>query len=120
MGARGIGDEAFAAGCYLRASTNMEVRALADTGRAPFKLLSSLAGCQSEGLDGLSLLTIDGEGLVAVINFMFCVAVSEYEDGMGDLWAAKGEPPPEGFSTLVKLSPLHFACNAAFWGNRRG
>ena len=64
-------DEAFAAGCSLCASVDLEVGSLADTGHPPFKLLRSLAGRQLEGLDFLALLTIDGDGLVTVINSVF-------------------------------------------------
>ena len=31
----------------------------------------------------------------------------------------KGELPPDGLPTLVKLSPMHFACNSAFQGKIR-
>ena len=70
-------DEAFTDGCSLRASVDLEVSALADTGRLPFKLLQILAGHQLEGLDFLALLTIYGKWLVAILNFLFCVAASD-------------------------------------------
>ena len=85
------------------------VFALADTGRAPFKLLRSLADRRLEGLDLLALLTIDGDGLVTVLHLLFCIAASDYENGTGNLWDVKGEPPPpEGLPTLVKLLSLQF------------
>ena len=78
---------------------------LAETGRAPFKLMRS----SLEGLDLLALLTIDGDGLVTVLHLLFCIAASDYENGTGNLWDVKGEPPPpEGLPTLVKLLSLQF------------
>ena len=47
---------------------------------------------------------------------LFCVAEREYEERLGCLWAVKGEPPSEGLPNLVKLTPPHFTCYAAFWG----
>ena len=44
------------------------------------------------------------------------MAVREYEERLGCLWAVKGEIPSEGLTNLVKLTPLHFACYTAFWG----
>ena len=73
-----VDDEDFAAGCYLRTSINLEVGALAETGRTPFQLLRSLSGRRLEGLDCHDLLTIDGNGLVNVLHLLFCVAASEY------------------------------------------
>jgi len=73
-----------------------------------------------EILDRLALLTIDGDGLVAILHSLFCVAASEYENRTGILWAAKEDPPPEGLPTLVNLLPLHFSCNLAFQGNSQG
>ena len=37
-------------------------------------------------------------------------------DGSGNLWDKKGDLPPDGLPTIVKLLPLHFACNMAFQG----
>ena len=48
--------------------------------------------------------------------FLLCIAASEYEDGPGNLWAAKGEIKIPLLLTLVKLLLLHFACNAPFRG----
>ena len=59
-----VDDVDFAAGCYLHTSVNLEVGALAETGRTPFKLLQSLAGRRLEVLDRLALLIIDGNRLV--------------------------------------------------------
>ena len=50
---------------------------------------------------------------------MFCVASSEYEDGTGDLWDAKGDINIPPLLTLVNILPLHFACNASFRGTSR-
>ena len=73
-----------------------------------------------EGLDHLALLTFDGNGLVATLQFLFYIAASEYENGMGNLWGAKGEPPPEGLFTLANLFLLHFTCNLAVQVNIQG
>ena len=63
---------------------------------------------------------IDGDGVVSVLHLLFCVAASEYMDGPGNLWAAKGKLHPEGLPSLVKISTLYFACNTAFQEKSRG
>ena len=113
-------DEAFAPGYSSRAAVDLDVGALAETGRTLFKFLMSLAGRQLEGLDWPALLTIDGDGVVAVLRLLFCVAASEYEDGPGELLAEKEELPHKVLPTLVKLLLLYFACNTAFWGTSQG
>ena len=80
-----VDDKAFAAGCSLHASVNLYVGALAETGRTPFNLLRRLEGRRLECLDRLTLLTIGGDGLVAVLHSLFCVAASEYDNETGDL-----------------------------------
>ena len=107
--------ETFAAEGSSRADFNLDVGALVYTSRAPFEIPRSLVGRRLEGLDCLALPTIHDDGVVAVLHSMFYVAASEYEDGTGFLWAMKGDLPQEGIPTLVKFSPLHFACNTAFW-----
>ena len=47
------------------------------------------------------------------------MATRKYEDGAGNLWAAKGYLHPDGLPTLINLSPLHFVCNTAFRGMSR-
>ena len=110
------GDKAFTVGHYLHAAINLDVGALAETGRATFELLRSLAGHRSEGLNRLALLKIDGKGLLNILHLLLFVSASEYDGGPGDLWAVKGELPSEGLPTLVKLLPIHTARNTTFWG----
>ena len=95
-------------GCYSCAAADLDVGSLKETGRALFKLLRSIYGRQLYGLDHPALLTINGDRIVFVLHSLFYLAASEYEDRPGNLWAAKGEPPPEGLPTLVKLSLLQY------------
>ena len=69
-----VEDEAFTAGCSLCTGVHMDVGDLVDTGRASFELLQSLVGCRLEGLDHLTLMKIDGNGMVAVLHSLLCVA----------------------------------------------
>ena len=43
--------------------------------------------------------------MVATLHLLFYIAASEYENRKCNLWDAKGEPPPEGLSTLANLFP---------------
>ena len=115
----GVEDKAFAEGRSSCAAVDLDVGDLAKTSRATFKLLRSLVWRHPEGLYRLALLSINGERMVVVLHSIFYMEASEYEDGPGDLWAVKGDIPSEGLPTLIKLLPLHFACNTAFRGTIR-
>ena len=67
-------DKAFAEGSSSHSSVDLDVGTLAGTGLTTFKLLRSLPGRLSEGLDRLALLMIDGKGLVSIFHSLFCVA----------------------------------------------
>ena len=113
---RAVGDKALVTSWSTRADVDLYIGTLSETGRATYDLLTILSGRRLEGLNRLTLLTINGEGLVAVLHSLFCMTYSEYEDGMGGIWAVKGELPSEGIQTLVNLTSLQFAFNAAFQG----
>ena len=98
-------DGDFAAGFSLRAFVNLEVGSLAETRHMTFKLQWSLVRRRLEGCDNIALLTIDSNGLVAVLHSLFCIAVRmrmvRKTSGM-----CRESPPPEGLPTLAKLLPL--------------
>ena len=98
-----VEDEDFVGGRSSHATVKLEVGALAETSPATFELLSSLARRRLEGLDSLSLLTNEVEGLVTVLHLLFSVAKSEYEEGPENLWVVNGELPYKGLLTLVNL-----------------
>ena len=76
-----------------RASLDLDVGALSETGRSTNELLRSLTGQRSEDLNCLGLLNIYGKGNVAVLHLLFCMTASEYEDGMGVILEVKGGLP---------------------------
>ena len=45
----------------------------------------------------------NNKGMVAVLQLLFCVVESEYEDGPGKIWEVKGGLFSGRLSTLVKL-----------------
>ena len=56
------------------AATDFSIDALVESIRAPYELLQSLAGRHAKGLDWLTLLVINGEGIVLIIHSIFCIA----------------------------------------------
>ena len=73
-----VEDEAFLAGCSSRAVIDLEIGALAETNCTLSELLRSLAGRRLESLDRLALLTINGDGVVAVLHLIFFISASDY------------------------------------------
>ena len=67
----------------------------------------------------MNLLTIYREGLMSILQYLFCISRGEYKEGPGDLWDTKGEILANGLPSLVNISNLHFTCNKALQGSRR-
>ena len=116
-GRRGSYDRPLHACRSTRAAINLDAGALLETDRATYEFLRSLTGHFLEGFDHIALLTIYGEGQVAVIHSLFCVTLSEYKDGLGYLWYIKGEFPSKGLPTLEMMSYLHVAEITLIWGH---
>ena len=55
----GVNEDLETSGCYSHAATDLSTGDLDDIGRAPYKLLHSLAGRHTKGVDRLTLLAID-------------------------------------------------------------
>ena len=102
--------------CSLRANIDLSVNTQAETGRAPHKLLCTLAGCHTEGVNLINFLVVNMDGLVSLLQSIFVVAGGEYEEETGDIWVVNGNLPDNRLPILVKLTPLHFSLIAAFWG----
>ena len=67
--ALGAGDDeaSKAAICSLCATVNISIGTRADTGRAPHGILHTLVGRPSEGVDQLTFLVVDEDGLVYLL-----------------------------------------------------
>ena len=61
-------------GRSLRSTTDLFIDTLYNTVQSTYKLLISIAGRHFERVDWLTLLKIDGEGVVSVLHALFCVA----------------------------------------------
>ena len=55
----------------LRAAANLAIGSLDETGFPPYNLLHSLSGRHTQGVDCLTLLAFDEEGIVSVLHFLF-------------------------------------------------
>ena len=113
-------DEVLVAGRSTRAAVILYVGALSETGHATYDLLRSFTGRRSEGLDRLTLLKIDGKGLVAVLHLLFCMAASEYEYRLGNLWATNEDLPSKGFPHPGKVHAAALCVQCGLLGYKPG
>ena len=102
--------------CLLRAATKLDVGDQAKTGRATHDLLCTLAGHHSEGVDLITLLTINTGELVSLLHSLFVITGGKYKEGPGYLWVSKGDIPDDWPPTLKKPTPLHYALNLSIRG----
>ena len=70
----------------------------------------------AEGLDKLSLISINKEGLVSVLHALFQVGESAYKDSPGEIFAIRGEISTDGLPAIVRLKTIKFAVNFSFVG----
>ena len=67
----GNGEALETSGCSSRDAADLSAVSLAETGRASYELLRSLAGRYTKGVNRMSLLMIGREGLVSILHSLF-------------------------------------------------
>ena len=106
----------FTASRYLRSNTESATGAVSDTDLPVLEALGALVSRGAEGLDKISLLAVNEDGLVSVLHSLFLVGESAYKDGPRKLSAIRGKIPADGLPTIVRIEAIHFAANSSFVG----
>ena len=110
-------DEAPKTAVHLsRAAVELTVGAWDNTERAPHEILHTLMGHHAKGVDRLTFLVVDGDGLVYLFHSLFCITGGKHEERPINIWAVKGEILAARIPMLVKLTPLHFELKLLFRG----
>ena len=73
----------------------------------------------SEGINELSLLAVNKDGLVSVLHSLLQVGESDYKVGPGELLAIRSEIPADRLPVIVRLEAIHFAANSSFVGTSK-
>ena len=103
----------FTASRSLRLNTDSATGAVSDTGFLVIKALGALVLRGDEGLDKLTLLALNEDGLVSVLRSLFQVGESAYEDGPGELFAIRSDITSDGLPAIVRLKAINFASNGS-------
>ena len=77
--------------------------AVSDIGFPVLEALEAIFLRGTEGLDKLSLRTVNKDGLVSALNSLFQVCESAYEDRPGKFFAICGKIPANGLLATVRL-----------------
>ena len=64
--------------CLSCAAVELSVGARAETGQAPHELLRTLAGHHSKGVDRLTFLAFERDGIFSLLHSIFIIVGGEY------------------------------------------